>query len=742
MSRTFLTLPVEGMTCASCVATVEKAVKSLEGIEEASANLALGNVSITYDPDKVDPQHLVQKIQEAGYRSSLASESKTKANESAREGEISLRQLGLIYLLALPVFVFGMFFHPFRPGQYISFVLTSLLLLIPARLLFIRAWNQVKHRAPAMDLLVALSTLTAYLLSAINLFSSSESTGHLWFETPAMLIAFVLTGRYLEGRARRQSTAAVNSLRRLQPETITVIRNGQPISIQAAEVVINDRVLVMPFELVPVDGIILKGETEIDESTITGEPLPIRKKKGDVVLAGTRNLEGMLTVLVTRPQGETLLDGIISSVARSLAAKAPVQQLADRIAGVFVPVVLVLAAVTWASWMIASGNPVQAFTFAITVLIIACPCALGLATPTALVAAAGTAARHGFLFRNGEIMEKAGLTTVAAFDKTGTLTTGEPTIKMHAGLDTLNSEDASIFMTMEKSSLHPLAHPVAEIIEKQANGRMLAEIQHEIQVIPGRGLSYTSASGINYRIQSLYTLKEENFQLNQDWASLATPMEEEGYTIIAGIKGTQLLWLMAAGDTLRKEARETVDMLHQRGIRTLLLTGDQPSAAKKMALQAGISEVYAGLLPAQKKNVIEALRTEGEKVLMVGDGINDAEALASADVSMAMARGNSLALDIAGITLIGNHLTSVARAIQLSRFTRSIIRQNLFWAFFYNVLCLPLAAGILQPITGFTLNPMIAGAAMSLSSVMVVTNSLRITRFNFKSKIKQWKSKS
>lgn len=729
MNRSFITLPVEGMTCASCVASVEKAVKSLEGVEEASANLALGNVSVTFDPEKVSMQHLIKKIQEAGYSSPLSTEFEVQTSKFSAEGEITPRQVGLIYLLALPVFVFGMFFHHYHPGHYISFVLTTLLIVFPARLLFVRAWSQVKHRAPAMDLLVALSTLTAYLLSVIYLFISPGVSGHLWFETPAMLLAFVLTGRYLEGRARRQSTAAVNSLRHLQPETLTVVRNGQSMTIPVREVMINDRVLVMPFEVVPVDGIILKGETEIDESTITGEPLPVRKRKGDAVLAGTRNLEGTLTVLVTRRQGETLLDGIISSVARSLAAKAPVQQMADRVAGVFVPVVLGLAVFTWAVWMIATGNPVQALNYAITVLIIACPCALGLATPTALVAAAGTAARHGFLFRNGEIMEKAGQITVAAFDKTGTLTTGDPTIKAHAGLDTLSAEDASIFLTMEKISQHPLARPVADILEKQAGGRMLAEIQHKIQVIPGQGLSFTTPGGIKYRIKSLPSLREENFHLGDNWVSLADRFANEGYTVIAGIKGNQLLWLMAAGDTLREDARETVEVLHQMRIRTLLLTGDQPRAAQKIAQQAGISEVYAGLLPAQKKNILESLRQNGEKVLMTGDGINDAEALATADVSVAMARGSTLALDIAGITLIGNHLTSVAKAIQLSRFTWTIIRQNLFWAFFYNVLCLPLAAGLLQPI-GFTLNPMIAGAAMSLSSVMVVTNSLRITRFN------------
>lgn len=732
MKPQFITLPVEGMTCASCVVAIEKAIKNLDGVQQVSANLALGNVSITYDEEKVSKTNFIEKIIEAGYHSPIQNTGNQTEKKSKETNELSVRQLLWVYLLALPVAVLGMFFHSYRPGQILSFVLTTLLILFPARVLFIRAWNQIVHRSPAMDLLVALSTLAAFVYSGVILWLTPAGSDHLWFETPAMLVAFVLTGRYLESRARRRSVEAVNNLKELQPEKITVIRNGEQISISTAEVILHDRVLIRPFEIIPVDGTILKGETAIDESTITGEPLPKNKKKGDSVFAGTRNLEGGITVLVTRPAGETLLDGIIRSVARSLAAKAPSQQLADKIAGVFVPVVLFIAVLTLILWIIASGNISQALSFAITVLIIACPCALGLATPTALVAAAGTAARHGFLFRDGEVMEKAGQITLAAFDKTGTITTGEPEIKATLGLENLSSEEASIFYSMEKTSQHPLADPIARLLEKEKVCILSEEVQHGTRVIPGRGLSYLSPDELEYRIESFESLSQSaDIQANEKWSLFAKEYASKGFTLIAGLRNQHIVWMMAAGDTLREDAPKAISLLNDLKIRTILLTGDQPHAASSVARAVGIDEVYAALLPAQKKDILQALRSKGQKVLMTGDGINDAEALATADVSIAMARGSTLALDIASITLMGNQLKAIPYAIRLSRFTRTIIRQNLFWAFFYNVVCIPLAAGLLFPFTGFTLSPMLAGAAMSLSSVMVVTNSLRITKLNF-----------
>lgn len=732
MKPQIITLPVEGMTCASCVAAIEKAVKNLDGVQQVSANLALGNVSIIYDPEKVSLDNFIKKINEAGYRSPQQYTGSPKGKESKETSDLSARQLLWVYLLALPVAVLGMFFHSFRPGQILSFVLTTLLILFPARVLFIRAWNQIVHRSPAMDLLVALSTLAAFVYSGVILWLTPAGSDHLWLETPAMLLAFVLTGRYLESRARRRSVEAVNNLKELQPEKITVIRNGEQISIPAAEVALHDRVLIRPFEIIPVDGTILKGETAIDESTITGEPLPRHKKKGDTVFAGTRNLEGGITVLVTRPAGETLLDGIIRSVTRSLAAKAPSQQLADKIAGVFVPLVLFIALLTLMLWIIASGNISQALSFAITVLIIACPCALGLATPTALVAAAGTAARHGFLFKDGEVMEKAGQITLAAFDKTGTLTTCEPEINATLGIENLSSEEASIFYSMEKTSQHPLADPIARLLEKEKVCILSEEVQHGTRVIPGRGLSYLSPDELEYRIESFESLSHStDMQANEKWSLFAKEYASKGFTLIAGLRNQHIVWMMAAGDTLREDAPKAISLLHDLKIHTILLTGDQPGAASSVARAVGIDEVHAALLPAQKKDILQALKSKGQKVLMTGDGINDAEALATADVSIAMARGSTLALDIASITLIGNQLSSIAHAIRLSRFTRTIIRQNLFWAFFYNVVCIPLAAGLLFPFTGFTLSPMLAGAAMSLSSVMVVTNSLRITKLNF-----------
>ncbi|MDK2910582.1 MAG: P-type Cu2+ transporter [Bacteroidales bacterium] len=732
MKPSVVILPVAGMTCASCVSAVEKAVKSLDGVKEANANLALGNVSIVFDPEKVSQESFVQKIIEAGYQSPGMTGEFSTNKSSQRANEIGDRQLLWVYILATPVALLGMFYHSYSPGHYLSFILTALLIVFPARVLFVRAWSQLRHRAPAMDLLVALSTLTAFFYSGITLWLPPSGTYHLWFETPAMLLAFVLTGRFLEAKARHRSVEAVNSLKHLQPELITVIRNGEHISLPATQVAMHDRVLIKPFEIIPVDGTILKGETEIDDSTITGEPLPKHKKKGDFVFAGTRNLEGGLTVLVTRPVGQTLLDGIIHSVARSLAEKAPSQQMADKIAGIFVPVVLIIALFTMTIWLTASGNISQALTYTITVLIIACPCALGLATPTALVAAAGNAARHGFLFRDGETMEKAGKIDIAAFDKTGTLTTGKLEIKDSLGIENLGIEDASVFYSMEKSSQHPLSKPVADALIQVKACNLSEDVQHAVRVIPGRGLSYTSSENTEYRIVSFDFIRQESsLEINEELISFATRHASNGRTLIAGVKDKEILWVMAAGDTLREDAFQAISQLHVMGIQTLLLTGDNHEAATALAHKVGIKEVHARLLPSDKKDIIQSLKSQGNRVLMAGDGINDAEALSSADVSVAMAKGSNLALDIASITLIGEQLSSIPFAIKLSRFTHSIIRQNLFWAFFYNVICIPLAAGMFFPFTGFTLNPMIAGAAMSLSSVIVVTNSLRISRLKF-----------
>ncbi len=734
MKQKFVTLPIEGMTCASCVSSIEKALKSLEGVEEANANLALGNVSLIIDCEKVSQERIVEKISEAGYSCPIDKAGNASIKSSAKEGEIDLKQLLLIFLLALPVAFIGMFYHHWLLGLYLSFLLTSLLILFPARVIFIRAWSQFMHRAPAMDLLVALSTLSAYVFSSYQLIFDPKHTGHFWFETPAMLLTFVLTGRYLEGKARRQSTDAVNNLKQLQPEFVKVIRNGQNISIPVDEVIVHDRVLILPYDVIPVDGIILRGQTEIDESSLTGEAMPVAKTKGDTVFAGTRNLEGGITVLVTHATGQTLLDGIIRSVALSLATKSPSQQLADRISGIFVPVVLALATLTFITWFLVTNSFSQALTFSITVLIIACPCALGLATPTALVAAAGNAARHGFLFREGDVMENAGLTTLAAFDKTGTLTLGQPSLKDSLGLDQLNTGDIIIFYSMEKTSQHPLASPIAKAFEKLPGCQLSDEVQHKVKSIPGKGLSYSNAEGTKYFIEGLSGFNNPNIELSDLFKSFVEKNTAEGYTLIHGRKGNQVLWIIAAGDAIRDDARDTLWQLHRMGIRNVLLTGDHSMAAQKIAQEIGIDAVFANLLPGQKKEIIESFKQQGEHVLMIGDGINDAAALAAADVSASMIKGSSLALDIAGITLIGNRLTSLPFAIRLSRLTRRIIRQNLFWAFIYNVVCLPLAAGTLYPFTGFTLSPMIAGAAMSLSSLMVVSNSLRITRFSEKNK--------
>ncbi|NPV35670.1 MAG: cation-translocating P-type ATPase [Bacteroidales bacterium] len=728
MTRQFTTLPVEGMTCASCVAAIENSVNKLDGVEKVTANLALGNVSISYDESKVNKQKLIEQIQKAGYRVPSSDTSHSGIKSDVTSSEISLKKLLLTYLLGLPVAAGEMLFHHSALMHYISFGLTALLMAFPARIFFIRAWSQIIHRSPAMDLLVSISTVSAFLLSSWNLFLADTAQSILWFETPAMLLTFIMTGRYLESRAKRKSSEAIRQLQQLQPEIVTVIINGQPVNKPANEVKIHDRVLVNPHEIIPVDGVILKGETHIDESTITGEPLPKVKTKGDQVYSGTRNHEGGITILVTQPPENTLLQGIIRSVAQSLAVKAPSQQLADKISGYFIPVVLMIALITFVIWSFVLHQPDLGLKAAITVLIIACPCALGLATPVALAAAMGKAARHGILFRDGMVMEKLHRVSVAAFDKTGTLTHGRPEVHDFMMINSLSSIEASVFFSMEKSANHPLGEAIAKYLQDTMLTEFYPEVQEKISVIPGRGLQYSDGDNDFF----IGSLAGKETLLDSVAKAFVQKHNSEGRTLVCGLKNQQVLWLIALGDSLRDDAIETIRRLKEKGIRCVLLTGDHHEAALKIAAQCGIREVKAGLLPDQKKKTIQELLQKGEKVMMTGDGINDAEALAAAEVSIAMSQGSSIAMDVAGVTLLGGRLLSIVKVIRLSAFTKKIIRENLFWAFFYNILCIPLAAGILYPLTGHLLNPMIAGAAMSLSSLMVVLNSLRITHLKLK----------
>ncbi|KUK57517.1 MAG: Heavy metal translocating P-type ATPase [Bacteroidetes bacterium 38_7] len=648
----FITIPVQGMTCASCVATIEKQIKKIDGVNEVSANLALENVSISYDSDKTSPPEFIEGILKAGYKTPLAS-SNNKTSSVLFE-EVNKRNLLQVWIGAIPIVIFGMFFHDFRPGQYLSFILAIFLMAFPGRYIFKKAWHQLKILTPAMESLVALSTLTALIFSVFTLFIPAMHNGHLWFETPAMIIAFIMTGKYLEEKAKRQSAASLQKLKDIQPTKAKVIRNGKEIELDVSDVQLNDRVLVRAYEVIPVDGKILIGSSHINESSITGEPMPRFKTKGDDVYAGSICQEGALTLLVNKEPSETVLSSIISAVTHALSSKAPAQRLADRIAGVFVPIVLVISLISFAAWMIfqKDGQFTMALTAMVNVLIIACPCALGLATPTALVAAIGKAALNGILFRDGETLEKTATTSLVAFDKTGTLTLGKPEVKDHYVIPENLAELPQwipVFCAMEKASHHPLAEYVVNYLQQLFPPNEQLAIDHQVEIIPGKGVIYRNLDQV-FRLGSLQWLQK--------------------------------------------------------------------------------TTVFAECLPADKRKILEDYSSKGQTVLMIGDGINDAEALAYAHISATLGNSTSLALDLSGITLTHGKLLHLPLSIHLARFTRKIIHQNLVWTFVYNVLCIPIAAGVLFPFTGQLLNPMIAAAAMSISSIMVVSNSLRIKKLN------------
>ena len=720
-----LVLPVGGMSCASCVSHIEKSLLKLEGVESASANLALGNVNIKFQENRVSEEMIIRRIEEAGYSAGRGS-AQTELSAGAKDNNTNLV---LILMAAFPVFVTGMFFHAWKTGHYISFFLTAFLMVYPARIFFVKAWKQLLRMTPAMDLLVALSAVSAFLYSSAVLWIPGIITGHLWFETPAMILAFVASGKYLEERARQKSSDAIQKLKALIPLHVTVVRNGKEIQVSVSEIRLNDRVRVKAFEPVPVDGTILNGASHFDESAITGEPVPVFRNPGEKVYAGTQNLETPVVLLNTTLPGNTLLDGIVASVANALSVKAPAQVLADRISGVFVPVVVAMALLAASYWWIA--HP-EGFTFAlqvfITLLIIACPCALGLATPTALAAAMGKAAWNGILAKDGRALENLHKTTLVVFDKTGTLTHGKPEVSdsfRTYPFPGLPPEWIQVFRKMESESHHPLAAVMINYLEMQDDGNADFSGEVDVTVSPGRGVTGLY-KGLRFIAGNRQMLIDNSIPVTEEWQSIMDKWIQSQLSMVLFAVENQVVLGLALDDPLREEVPGCIETLKKMGLTPWMLTGDHEATASRMAAQAGIDHYLSGLLPGGKKQQIEALKKQGHSVLMVGDGINDAEALAVADSSVAMGKGASLAMDVADITLVQGHLNDLPAALRLSRFTSRVIRQNLAWAFLYNLICLPVAAGILYPWTGSLLSPMIAGAAMSASSILVVTNSLRI----------------
>ena len=716
-----MTFAVGGMTCASCSGRVEKALRKVPGVVSAEVNLATEMAEVKGSLNAIDPAKLIATIEKAGY---TAHEVLQDHPENSTPHTEPFWPVALAIVLALPLvapMLAALFGLDWMLSGWWQFALaTPVQFWLGAR--FYRAgWKALRAGAGNMDLLVALGTSAAYGLSVYQLLThGSHGMAHLYFEASAVVIALVLLGKWLEGRAKRQTTEAIRALQALRPETARVRRDGQDTELPIAQVRREDVVVVRPGERVPVDGVVVEGASEVDESLITGESLPVAKHTGDRVTGGAVNAEGLLLVRTTAIGAETTLARIVRLVESAQARKAPIQRLVDKVSEVFVPVVLVIALVTLLAWGLMAGDWEAAILNAVAVLVIACPCALGLATPTAIMAGTGVAARHGILIKDAQALEVAHKVRVVVFDKTGTLTEGKPEL---VAAEAAHGERASLLANaaaIQAGSEHPLARAVLQVASSEGITFAAAT---QVRALAGRGVAAMVGTQ-DLRLGSSRLMQELNVDLGA-LADRATALQAQGRTVswLADVTAQPvLIGLLAFGDTVKRSAATAISTLRQHGVRTVLLTGDNPGSAALVGTQLGLDEVQAEVLPQDKAARIEGLKAGGHTVAMVGDGINDAPALAAADVGIAMSTGTDVAMHAAGVTLMRGDPALVWDAIDISQRTYAKIRQNLFWAFAYNVVGIPLAAFGL-------LNPMVAGAAMALSSVSVVTNALMLRRW-------------
>ncbi|MCU0942375.1 MAG: heavy metal translocating P-type ATPase [Hydrogenophaga sp.] len=724
VATTQTTLLVEGMTCASCVARVEKALTRVPGVFSATVNLATEKASIQA-PSSVQVGVLKAALQKAGYAAREVQDTQVQRPPRLPSWWPVAAGAALTLPLVLPMLLMPFGMHWMLSGWVQLVLATAVQFGLGLR--FYRAgWKALRAKTGNMDLLVALGTSAAYGLSVYLLFQhAGHGMPHLYFEASAAIITLVLLGKWLEQRAKHQTADAIRALGALRPTTARVRRGDIELELAVEQVVVGDLVIVRPGDRVAVDGDIVEGRSHIDESLITGESLPVAKGVGDKVTGGAINAEGALTVRTTAIGAETTLARIIRMVETAQAAKAPIQRIVDRVSAVFVPVVLGIALLTFVGWVAYNGHWEQALINAVAVLVIACPCALGLATPTAIMAGTGVAARHGILIKDAEALEVAHAVTVVAFDKTGTLTQGKPTLTAVVAADgSTRDEVLALAAALQQSSSHPLALAVLDHVREQ---RMAVPEALQAKALPGRGVQGV-VQGRTLALGSTRLLREWGLDEGPLLAE-AQRLEGQGQTVswlLATGGGPQrlpgVLGLLAFGDTLKPSAVAAVARLHQLGIKTVMLTGDNHGAAELVAKELGITDVRAEVLPGDKATVVKALRDAGEVVAFVGDGLNDGPALAAASVSYAMAGGADVATETAGITLMRGDPRLVADSLDISRRTYSKIKQGLFWAFGYNVLGIPLAAFGL-------LNPVIAGAAMALSSVSVVLNALTLRRW-------------
>jgi Cu2+-exporting ATPase len=724
------TFPVLGMTCASCAASAESIVRYEPGVVSASVNFASGNLIVEYLPNMTSVAQLQKAVQGVGYDLYIEDESKQQETlEAIHEKKFQALKYKTIWavILSVPVVIIGMFFMDMPFGNQIMWAFSTPVVLWLGRDFFINAWKQAKHRSANMDTLVALSTGIAYIFSVFNMLFADfwHQRGlhaHVYFEAASVIIAFILLGKLLEEKAKGNTSTALKKLIGLQPKTVTVLRSdGTEAQTTIEALNIGDIILVKPGEKIAVDGVVTFGNSYVDESMLSGEPIPVLKNLKEKVFAGTINQKGSFQFKALKVGQDTMLAQIIKMVQDAQGSKAPVQKLVDKIAAIFVPTVIGIAILTFIIWSILGGENgmVQGLLAAITVLVIACPCALGLATPTAIMVGVGKGAEKGILIKDAESLELAQKVDAIILDKTGTITEGKPQVTDVAWLDA-DDQKKNILLSIEKQSEHPLA----EAIVNYFDGIKPIHLTH-FESITGKGAMANFADETYFvgkkklLLENGITISKELEQLVEEWGNLSK-------TVIWFSDGKKAISVIAISDKIKENSIAAIKEMQEMGIELYMLTGDNEATAKSIAQITGIKHYKAELLPHHKAEFIKELQKNGKTVAMVGDGINDSTALATADVSIAMGKGSDIAMNVAKMTIISSDLNKIPEAIKLSKLTVATINQNLFWAFIYNLIGIPIAAGLLYPINGFLLNPMIAGAAMALSSVSVVTNSLRL----------------
>ncbi|ADI15197.1 heavy metal translocating P-type ATPase [Truepera radiovictrix] len=740
-------LSVEGMTCASCVGRVERALTKTVGVLDATVNLATEKASVTYLPDAVDLGQLKATVRKAGYevREEAAGADRADTEREAREKEgRELRlELTLAAALTLPIFLLdmvpmmipplGAWFHglvPMATLYYLFFILATAVQFGPGLRFYQKGWPALRRGAPDMNSLVMLGTTAAYGYSVVATFLPGllpAGTVYVYYEAAAMIITLILVGRYLEALAKGRTSEAIKKLLGLQAKTARVERGGQMLELPIDEVVPGDTVFVRPGEKIPVDGRVVSGSSFVDESMITGEPIPVQKGEGDEVVGGTINKTGAFRFEATKVGAETLLAQIIKMVEDAQGSKVPIQALVDRVVNYFVPVVLLIAALTFGVWMLFGPQPALTFALvnAVAVLIIACPCAMGLATPTSIMVGTGKAAEMGILFRNGAALQTLQEAKVIALDKTGTLTKGKPELtdfSVQGGFEP--KEVLSLVASAEAHSEHPIAEAI--VASAKAQGARLLEVQ-DFSATPGFGVeARVNGQLVQVGADRYMTQLGLNVAL---FAEEAGRLADEGKTPLYAAVGGRLAAVIAVADPIKDSTPEAVHALHKLGLRVAMITGDNRRTAVAIASALGIDEVLAEVLPGGKVDAVKDLQGEGRKVAFVGDGINDAPALAQADVGLAIGTGTDIAIEAADVVLMSGDLRGIPNALGISQATIRNIKQNLFWAFFYNTSLIPVAAGVLYPFFGVLLNPVLAAGAMAVSSVFVLSNALRLRGF-------------